>query len=104
METELMPKQPLHRTAVPRVGLRCEYLRNHWFSKLGRGALLTLAVLLSSDLAAWAEVVAIRPALIETAGGISVEYRSGSTLIGRSTEAAPVGVEILLPEIGRASC
>ena len=92
-----MPKQRLHQTAALHVGLRCEYLRFHWFSRLRRSSLLTLAVLLLSALAARTEVVEIRPALIETDGVISVEYRSGSTLIGRSAEAAPAGVEILLP-------
>src|ERR1035437_10926319 len=97
METEIMPKQRLHQTAALHVGLRCEYLRFHWFSRLRRSSLLTLAVLLLSALAARTEVVEIRPELIETDGVISVEYRSGSTLIGRSAEAAPAGVEILLP-------
>src|ERR1035441_10893882 len=79
METEIMPKQRLHQTAALHVGLRCEYLRFHWFSRLRRSSLLTLAVLLLSALAARTEVVEIRPALIETDGVISVEYRSGST-------------------------
>ena len=48
-------------------------------------------------LAAPAEVVELRTALVEKDGGIGVEYYSGGTLAGRSTEAAPAGVEILLP-------
>src|ERR1035441_505431 len=48
---------------------------------------------------AQAEVVEIRAALVEQAGGIGVEYRSGDTLVGRSTDAAPAGVELLLPGV-----
>ena len=33
---------------------------------------------------------------------IGVEYRSGETLIGRSTSGAPAGVELLLPGTGAA--
>ncbi len=43
------------------------------------------------------EVVEIRPALIEKGDSLGIEYRSGSELVGRSTDAAPAGVELLLP-------
>ena len=60
--------------------------------------LLTLAALLSNAPAArGAETVEIRPVLVEKLGFIGVEYRSAGTLIGRVPEAAPPGVEILLP-------
>ena len=48
-------------------------------------------------LAAPGEVVELHPKLVEKDGSIGVEYRSGGTLVGRSTEAAPAGVELLLP-------
>ena len=51
-------------------------------------------------LTAQAQVVEIRPALVNTPPGIGVEYRSGKALIGRSTESAPAGVELLLPGAG----
>lgn len=47
--------------------------------------------------AARAEVVALRPAFVEKGGVVGVEYRSGDALVGRPTEAAPAGVELLLP-------
>ena len=53
--------------------------------------------LLFMSLTASAEVVDVRPVLIEKGGSLGVEYRSGTELVGRSTEAAPAGVELLLP-------
>ena len=47
-----------------------------------------------------AEIVELRPALAEKDGVVRVEYRSGETLVGRSTDAAPAGVELLLPGAG----
>jgi hypothetical protein len=47
--------------------------------------------------AARGEVVELRPVLVDAGESIGVEYRSGTTLVGRSTEAAPAGVELLLP-------
>jgi hypothetical protein len=47
--------------------------------------------------AAQAEVVELRPTLVEKGTVVGVEYRSGEELIGRSTDAAPAGVELLLP-------
>ena len=41
--------------------------------------------------------VELRAALIEKQGAIGIEYRSGDLLVGHSTDAAPAGVEILLP-------
>jgi len=58
----------------------------------GMSLLLTVHVAL-----AWAGTVEIRPALLRKDGVIAVEYRSGERLVGRSTEAAPAGVELLLP-------
>lgn len=46
---------------------------------------------------AHAEVIEIRPALVGKGGVVGVEYRSGDALVGRSSEAAPAGVELLLP-------
>lgn len=58
----------------------------------------TAAVLLAvQPSTARAEVVGIHAALVEKDGLISVEYRTGDTLVGRSTEAAPAGMELLLP-------
>jgi hypothetical protein len=66
---------------------------------LQRTVLLTLAALLVSTLGlmAQAEVVELRATLVNKGGGIGVEYRSGDTLVGRSADAAPAGVELLLP-------
>ena len=47
--------------------------------------------------AARAEVTPLRFVLVEKDGGVGVEYRSGDTLVGRSTAVAPAGVELLLP-------
>lgn len=44
-----------------------------------------------------AEVVELRPVLIDKGDIVGVEYRSGKALVGRSTDAAPAGVELLLP-------
>src|SRR5262249_39787436 len=44
-----------------------------------------------------AAVVDLQPALVEKDGVVRVEYRSGKALVGRSTDAAPAGVELLLP-------
>lgn len=52
------------------------------------------------SLTASAEVVEVRPSLIEKGGSLGIEYRSGKELIGRSTGAAPAGVELLLPDAG----
>ena len=54
--------------------------------------------LLFMSLTASAEVVDVRPVLIEKGGSLGVEYRSGTELVGRSTDAAPAGVELLLPD------
>jgi hypothetical protein len=74
-----------------------EYRHIHSPRTLRRCRLLTLASLLPAALAAQAEIAEIRPALIKKDGVIRVEYRSAGTLIGRASEAAPAGVEILLP-------
>jgi len=73
------------------------HLREQSSLKLTQAPLLKLAALLLSALAARAEVVEIRPALVERDGGIGIEYRSAGMLVGRATESAPAGVEILLP-------
>lgn len=44
-----------------------------------------------------AEVVPVRVVLVEKGGVVGVEYHSGDRLVGRSTDAAPAGVELLLP-------
>lgn len=44
-----------------------------------------------------AGAVEIRPVLAEKGGEIGIEYRSADALVGRSAEAAPAGVELLLP-------
>jgi hypothetical protein len=61
--------------------------------------LLALAALLLNALAlaAPAEVVELHPKLVEQDGCIGVEYYSGGTLAVRSTDAAPAGVQLLLP-------
>jgi len=55
------------------------------------------ALLTAPSPAAEAGVVELRAVLIEHEGGVGVEYRSGETLVARSTTAAPAGVELLLP-------
>jgi hypothetical protein len=61
--------------------------------------LFPLAALLLNavTLAIHAELVELRPTLVEKDGSIGVEYHSGGTLVGPSTEAAPAGVQLLLP-------
>ena len=58
--------------------------------------------LLFMSVTASAEVVDVRPVLTEKGDSLGVEYRSGTELVGRSTDAAPAGVELLLPDAGAA--
>ena len=58
----------------------------------------SLLFAMSLPTAAHAETVSIRAALTENNGVFGVEYRSADTLVGRSTEAAPAGVELLFPD------
>jgi hypothetical protein len=53
--------------------------------------------LLITALTARAEVVEVRPVAVEKGGAVGLEYWSGKERVGRSTEAAPAGVELLLP-------
>ena len=46
---------------------------------------------------AHAGVVEIRPAVVDRGGAVGIEYRSGGRLVGHSTDAAPAGVELLVP-------
>src|SRR5437016_448399 len=65
-----------------------------------RRPLFGLATLLSVTficVTAWAEVIELRPTFVDKGRIIGVEFRSGDALVGRSTEAAPAGVELLLP-------
>jgi hypothetical protein len=64
--------------------------------KTSLGCVLTV-ILTAVSPATRAEVVPIRAALVEKGGIVGVEYRSGETLVARSTDAAPAGVELLLP-------
>jgi hypothetical protein len=57
----------------------------------------SLSIFLISSLAARAEVVEVRPVLVEKGGVVGVEYWSGRMRVGRSTGAAPAGVALLLP-------
>jgi len=59
--------------------------------------LTSLCVFLIPSLGARAEVVDLRPVLVGKDGAAGVEYWSGKARIGRSTDAAPAGVELLLP-------
>src|SRR5947209_5544109 len=59
--------------------------------------LTSLCVFLIPPPAARAEAVELRPVLVEQAGAVGVEYWSGKARLGRSTDAAPAGVELLLP-------
>lgn len=60
---------------------------------------VTAAALVLTALASAAqpEVVELRAVVVERDGGVGIEYRSGNTLVGRGPEAAPAGVELLLP-------
>ena len=49
-------------------------------------------------LALCAENVPLRAVTVEKDGAIGVEYRSADLLVGRSSEAAPAGVERLVPD------
>src|SRR5258705_224628 len=46
---------------------------------------------------AHAATIELRPVLAETNGVVTIGYRSGNTLVGRSSASAPAGVELLLP-------
>src|SRR5436190_2184309 len=41
--------------------------------------------------------VALHPVAAETNGVVTIEYRSGNTLVWHTSVAAPAGVELLLP-------
>lgn len=56
-----------------------------------------LLLLAANRSLAWAGTIEIRPVLVKNDGVIAVEYRCGERLVGRATEAAPAGVELLLP-------
>lgn len=62
-----------------------------------KASVLATVLLLLSGAAASAEVVEVRPVVIDRDGVIGIEYRSGETLVGRSSDVAPAGVELLLP-------
>ena len=60
--------------------------------------LLIMSLLLTARVSAVKAVgVEIHPVVVEKGGVIGVEYRSGENPVGRSAEAAPAGVELLLP-------
>ncbi len=59
--------------------------------------LTALTIFLIRSFAARAEVVELRSVLVEKDGVIGVEYWSGKARVGRSIDAAPAGVELLLP-------
>ena len=67
-------------------------------SRLASAIGLTLFFAMTQPPAAYGETVLIRAIPLEKDGVIGVEYRSADTLVGRSTEAAPAGVELLLPD------
>ncbi len=58
---------------------------------------LSLCLALVPPVAARAEVVELRPVLVEKDGVAGVEYWSGKTRVGRFTERAPAGVELMRP-------
>ena len=69
-------------------------MRHDAFSPLKPAATLAL-------LCPWillAETATIRAVTVEKDGAIGVEYRSADLLVGRSSEAAPAGVELLVPD------
>jgi hypothetical protein len=78
--------------------------QEHYLSEISSPFFATrlfyLALLLCCTFAcieAQAEVIELRPTVVEKGGIVSVEYRSGDALVGRSTDTAPAGVELLLP-------
>lgn len=58
---------------------------------------LTLICLAFASMKVRAAEIEIRPSLVDINGVVGVEYRSGSLLVGRSSDTAPAGVELLLP-------
>jgi hypothetical protein len=60
-------------------------------------ACVAATLLLLGGASASAEVVEVRPVVIDRDGVIGIDYRSGETLVGRSSDVAPAGVELLLP-------
>ncbi len=85
------------------IAVVCSWHRKHFiFVRTAWAALRSqgLAPLVGFTLvvaAAQAEIIDVRPAVVENAGVVGVEYRSGDLLIGRSTDTAPAGVELRLP-------
>lgn len=67
-------------------------------SAISRAILAVTALAISTcAFAAQPGGVELRAVAVERDGVIGIEYRSGDTLVGRSTVAAPAGVELLLP-------
>ena len=58
---------------------------------------LTLICLAFASMKVRAAEIEIRPSLVGKNGVVGVEYRSGNLLVGRSSDSAPTGVELLLP-------
>lgn len=59
--------------------------------------LTVLTALLFAPLAARADTIEVRPAVVEKEGIQRIEYQSGETLIASSADTAPAGVELKLP-------
>jgi hypothetical protein len=66
---------------------------------MNRNNYLAVTILLLTALSstARADVAELHAVLVEKDGVAGIEYRSGDTLVGQSSEAAPAGVELLLP-------
>lgn len=56
-----------------------------------------VVVSLLVPVAAQAEVIEVRPVIADKDGVQRIEYRSGETLVARSADSAPAGVELRLP-------
>ncbi|MFM8469725.1 MAG: hypothetical protein ACKODH_07130 [Limisphaerales bacterium] len=65
--------------------------------KLTSIAVAAIALAAAAHVTAVAESVPLRATLVEKGGVTGIEYRSGDTLVGRSSDAAPAGVELKLP-------
>lgn len=75
----------------------CESLKRMSASAMTKNDLAKVLLLMALAATAQAEVAEIRPVAVDKNGVVGIEYRSGDAVVGQATDAAPAGVEMLLP-------